>query len=337
VEGELRLNLHEWEEEAGRARVSDFTLENPLGLAIRGKVINPAEAREHPPTVFAVHGYKGFINWGFFPLLFDTLAGAGLRVVAFNLSGSGIGADGETCSETGLFERNTYSQEILDIQTVVRAFTKGANGAGFPPAGATALFGHSRGGGTALLSAANIPRLQTIVTWASICRVDRWSDADKQGWRERGYLEVVNSRTEQTFKLTTDLLNDVEENGGRLDLETVLRGLTIPILIVHGDKDEAVGPEEGRRLFAWKAAHSGEEAPEAQSLPEELQGLPAPPETILRWGPERSLLAAVGWAGHTFDAVHPLPDPPPERLLPVIELTTAWLRFHLLDSYRALS
>lgn len=315
----------------------EFELQNPLGLTIRGKVIRPAAAEPHPATVFIIHGYKGFIDWGFFPTLFDSLAGAGLRVVAFNMSGSGIAPDWETCSETALFEQNTYSQELLDIQTVVRSFTRESNGWPFPLAGPTALLGHSRGGGIALLASANVPRLQTIVTWASICRVDRWDAQAHMKWREQGYLEVVNSRTDQKFRLTTDLLNDVEQNSGRLELETALRGLTIPVLLLHGEKDDAVGVDECRKLFAWKSAHSGQEVPEEQAMPPALANLPVPPETDLRWGAEGSLQALVKWAGHTFDAEHPLPDPPPERLLSVIELTTAWLRWHLLDSKKGLS
>jgi len=313
-----------------------FELKNPLGLAVRGHVLTPRGAPGEPPTVFLIHGYKGFKDWGFFPFLGASLASAGFRAVGFNFSGSGIGSDGATFSEVDLFERNTYSQELEDVSTVVRAFARPDESFPFAPSGPTALFGHSRGGGMALLSAARVPHLETLVSWSSISSTDRWDEAAKASWRSQGGMDVVNSRTGQRFRLRTDLLDDVERNAGRLDIESAARGLTIPFLIVHGEKDESVGAEEGRRLFGWKTAHTGRESDPA-AVPAGLSQLPVPPEASLRWGPEGSLLVLLPWAGHTFDAVHPLPDPPPERLAAVVRTTAAWLRWHLLASKGPLS
>lgn len=312
-----------------------FELRNHMGLAIRGRVRTPAGAGS-APTVFLIHGYKGFQDWGFFPLLARALAEGGLRTVSFNLSGSGIGSEGDTFSETELFERNTYSQELVDVSTVVEAFCRENGMPEFPRSGPTALFGHSRGGGVALLSASRVPRLRTVVTWASISRVDRWDDAARKEWRERGHAEVINSRTGQVFRLRTDLLDDLEKNAGRLDIEASARGLTVPMLSLHGEKDDSVGSEESKRVFAWKTAHSGTDA-SAVVTPQELSHLPFPPGATLRWGPEGSLLALLEWAGHTFDAVHPLPSPPPDRLLSVVETTRAWLEWHLLATRGDLS
>jgi epoxyqueuosine reductase len=304
-------------------------LESPLGLPIRGHVLTPDDSGENPPTVFILHGYKGFKDWGFFPLLAERLASIGLRAVGFNMSGSGVGSEGESFSETELFERNTYSQELEDVATVVRAFTRDGGGSGFPPSGPTAVFGHSRGGGIGLLAASRVPQLQTVVTWAAISRVDRWDEASRREWRERGFVEIVNSRTGQVFKLRTNLLDDLERNTGRLDIEAAVRGLMVPVLAVHGEKDESVGSAESRHIFGWKTAHTGRDADSAVT-PAELARLPIPPEAALRWGPEGSLLMLLKWAGHTFDATHPLASPPPDRLVSVVETTAAWLHWHLL-------
>lgn len=321
VSAEMRS--HEW-------RSDPFELENPLGLAVRGHVLTPEGIGESPPTVFVLHGYKGFKDWGFFPLLGRRLASAGLRVVAFNMSGSGVGPDGESFSETQLFEENTYSQELEDVFAVVRAFTRDGGAVSFPPSGPTGLFGHSRGGGVALLAAARVPRLRTIVTWSAISRVDRWDDEARGEWRRQGFMEVLNSRTGQVFQLRTNLLDDLERNSGRLDIETAARGLMVPVLAVHGEKDESVDAGESKHIFGWKAAHTGRDADSAVT-PAELSQLPVPPDSSLRWGPEGSLLVLLNWAGHTMDAVHPLPSPPPDRLVSVIETTAAWLHWHLLS------
>jgi pimeloyl-ACP methyl ester carboxylesterase len=305
-----------------------FRLENPMGRVIRGHVVEAGRAAKEPPTVFLVHGYKGFKDWGFFPLLAQRIARAGIRVVAFNMSGSGIGEDEENFTETEAFETNTYSQELLDLQTVVQAFTSGDGPLEEPPAGATGLFGHSRGGGIALLGASTVPRLRTVVTWASIARTHRWDAETVARWREQGFLPVVNSRTGQVFHLRTDLLEDVERNAARLDIEAAVRGLTLPVLFVHGTRDASVDAAESRRLFAWITAHSGESG--QGPLPEDLARLPMPEGAEIRWGPEGSLLVLVPGAEHTFGATHPMPAETPPTLEAVVELTVAWFRSHLL-------
>ena len=44
------------------------------------------------PSVLVVHGFKGFLRWGFFPELQRRIATRGMAAVAFNLSGSGYGS-----------------------------------------------------------------------------------------------------------------------------------------------------------------------------------------------------------------------------------------------------
>ncbi len=57
---------------------------------------------EPAPGVLIVHGFKGFKDWGMFPLMAERLAEAGFAACRFNLSGSGIGEDGETFSATSI-------------------------------------------------------------------------------------------------------------------------------------------------------------------------------------------------------------------------------------------
>src|SRR5262249_29622499 len=112
-----------------------------------------------------------------------------------------------------------------------------------------ALLGHSRGGGIAILHAAEHGEaLRSLVTWAAIDDVDRFDEATKREWRERGHLTIHNARTHQDFELTTDGLDDVERNRARLDIRAACRRLTAPALLVHGSADETVGVEALERL-----------------------------------------------------------------------------------------
>ena len=42
------------------------------------------------PTVIICHGFKGFMEWGFFPPLAELLVERGFTVIRFNYSGSGM-------------------------------------------------------------------------------------------------------------------------------------------------------------------------------------------------------------------------------------------------------
>jgi dienelactone hydrolase len=243
------------------------------------------------PAVVVVHGFKGFKDWGMFPALAQRLARAGFTAVTFNLSGSGVDERGDFAFPDR-FAHNTYSAEQHDLQVVLTALSRGELGLA-----ATAQFGlvgHSRGGGTAVLSAADDPRVRALVTWAGISTAHRWPGRAEQ-WRRDGRLDIVNARTGQVLPLYPDVLDDVERNSAALDIPDAAGRIRIPWLIVHGTADEAVSAEEARVL----SAHA----------------------------PEARLLLLDG-AGHTFGAVHPFAGVTPD-LAQAIDETVKWMGRHL--------
>lgn len=208
---------------------------------IRGEVRVAPHARG---SVVLVHGFKGFARFAFFPHLAERLAANGITAVTFNCSGSGIGEDLETFSDRDAFAENSYTRELQDLALVLaESERRGWTGPQF------GLFGHSRGGGVALLQAERDARVRALVTWASIATVVRWTEEQMEAWRERGYLEIPNSRTGQTFRVSTTLLDDVSEHHlGRLNLRLAASTLLCPWLIVHGDADETVPFAEAEEL-----------------------------------------------------------------------------------------
>ncbi|MFN2636762.1 MAG: alpha/beta hydrolase family protein [Gemmatimonadaceae bacterium] len=214
------------------------------GLSIRGDVY-PAE--ESLGTVVICHGFKGFAHWAFFPYLARKLADNGLTAVTFDFSGSGIGSDRESFTQLEAFASNTLSREQDDLDILVdylirRKLIQGKFG----------LFGHSRGGGTAILyAAADDSPVSSLVTWASIGYPNRWSSEDVTTWRKRGFTEVTNSRTGQVLRLDTHLLEDVEAHGkNKLNIEAAAAKIKVPWLIVHGTTDETVPSSEAERLHS---------------------------------------------------------------------------------------
>ncbi len=200
------------------------------------------------PAVCICHGFKGFKDWGFFPHLADRCARAGFTTVAFNFSGSGVGPDGKTFTELDRFGHATHSGDVNDIEIVCDALaTGGIHGLARPRR--VGVFGHSRGGGAAILYAAK-HGTDALVTWNAIGSIDRWPSEVMDKWREHGSIEVVNSRTGQVLKIYRDLVEEIDSKSQReLHIANAARTLKTPWLIVHGQVDEVVSVADGVKLF----------------------------------------------------------------------------------------
>lgn len=260
---------------------------------LRGDIYLPQNAMG-VPVVVAVHGFKGFKNWGFWPDVGRRFAEASLALVTFNMSGSGVGDDLENFTEVEAFEKNTVSKELADLGRVLDAVSSREISLGGADTRRVGLLGHSRGGGVTILRAGRDPRVLSAVTWASICRFQRYSEAEKNLWRKQGFLEVLNARTKQVFKLRTDLLDDLEQHGNAYEPYVTISSLETPLLLVHGTRDEAVEAEEGQILSRAAAPGTGK-------------------------------LALIQGGTHTFGAAHPYQGSTPE-LDQALEKTLQW--FH---------
>ena len=236
----------------GVTAVSPETFEIPCadGLVIRGEIYR-AEATIG--SVIICHGFKGFAHWAFFPYLAKSLAKSGLTAVTFDFSGSGIGPDRESFTQLEAFSGNTFSKEQDDIDYVVdyarrKKIVNGKFG----------LFGHSRGGGMAIIyTAAPDSDVNSLVTWASIGRTNWWTPEEAVIWQRRGYAEVTNSRTGQVLRLGTELLDDVELHvNTKLNIGAAAAKVKVPWLIIHGTADETVPSAEAVRLHELSPAVS---------------------------------------------------------------------------------
>lgn len=265
--------------------MTQFTLDSDEGLPIRGDF----DVGEKPRAlVVVVHGFKGFKDWGFFPWTAQRLMQHRLAVCRFNMSRSGIGDDPESFDRLDLFEHDTYSTQLRDLRKVVKYAQKE-----FPTL-PTFLFGHSRGGGIAILGAQEVENLRGVIAWSPISRVDRWDEATQREWRAKGVMEVVNARTKQVMRMSPVILDDYEANRERLDILAAAERITKPLLVVHGGADDSVPVEEGR-LIASRAPASS--------------------------------LVVISRASHTFNAIHPLVHVPFE-LTAAAEVTA-----HFINAY----
>lgn len=243
-----------------------FTIESTEGLPIRGVVQAPAAAEQ---LIVLVHGFKGFMEWGFFPWLAEYLVSRGLAVCRFDFSRNGVGPSLDQFDELHLFRDDTYSRELSDLERVSSHLSSS-------PATADlrlSLLGHSRGGAVTLLAAATIPTLAAVVTWSAISSLQRWDDATVAAWRARGHMDFPNARTGQNMQLSTAILDDLDQHRDRLDVLAAVSNLTVPLLVVHGESDETIPVDEAHRIA--DAARD-------------------------------SSMMVLGGASHTLGAIHPL-------------------------------
>ncbi len=246
-------------------------------------------------AVVICHGFKGFRTWGTWPSLARAIARHGHAAVTFDFSHNGVGADGVDFSALDLFREQTHTRNVREIRHLLDALESGRLLEKAPRR--VGLLGHSRGGGEAILAAAEDPRVSALVTWASIADLAaRWT-AEQAAAFERGEdVFVENSRTKQKMPIGPAYWRDVREHAAKLDIVAAAGELDIPWLIVHGDADAAVSVAEGRTLY-------------------EAAG-------------ENAELLEVEGADHVFGARHPWAGATPE-LRTVAEATLEWFDIHL--------
>lgn len=253
----------------------DFSLKTKNGNLIRVSVYNKNKDFSSP-CLFLVHGFKGFKDWGFWPYTANYLANNGFFVIAFNFSHNGVGKSLVEFDELDKFAKNTISLEVSELVDLINAYRKGFFTKSISEE--IGLVGHSRGGAVSLLTAAKNENIKAVCVWASVAKLDRYTERQKKEWREKGFVEVLNTRTNQMMRLNVELLNDIEENiGGSLSIEKSVKDLNIPLKIVHGEQDITVPDEEAKLIYNWSDKSNSD-----------LLTIPA--------------------AGHTFNIVHPFTE-----------------------------
>ncbi len=268
----------------------------------------PEESRERSLTpVVLFHGFRGYKNWGFIPLLASRLAEEGFPAVAFSASGSGVaGADG-AFTEPERFRRNTYGGELDDLARVVE-WSLGRVGSGIAarpggpdstprlgrPGPRAGLVGHSRGGTLALLYAASDPRIRCVVTLAAQSQPGIWKPDQIAAWERGEDVGIYDFRTRRTLRLGPEMWEEYRRNRARYDVARAMGSLSAPLLVLHGDRDAVVAPENAREI-----------ASNASSVATELR--------------------IIAGAGHSFQAGDTIRRTPPQ-LLDVIEAVTAWVK-----------
>ncbi len=230
-----------------------FELKNMPGKIISGDIYFPEQKQNKLPLLIISHGFKGFKNWGFFPYISSSFAKLGYITICYNFSMNGKPKDDLMITNLDDFANNTVSSQTEDlhylINSVVQNSIKEFDLIQKHWNGTINLMGHSLGGGISLLVSVIEPKISKIALWASIAKFDRYTTRQKDEWKQKGFLEYTNQKTNQLLRMNISYLLDVENNKEKFDLPSAIANLKIPILIVHGKQDVTIPLAEIQMLI----------------------------------------------------------------------------------------
>lgn len=195
------------------------------------------------------HGFKGYKDYGFIPVLAKRLAEElPIAVHRFNFSHSGVGADPSTFERPDLFERDTWNKQVADLAALVSAVRAG-EASESPNNAPIVLLGHSRGGVSCLLAAGRWFRdgggiaPAAIITMSAPSMTNTMSDEEQRSMRERGYAVTTSSRTGQELRIGRAWLQEQEQAPADHDMLGLCQHIRCPVLAVHGEDDPTVPAE----------------------------------------------------------------------------------------------
>jgi len=255
-----------------------------------------ADAEHTDEIVIFLHGYKGYKDWGAWGLVAMDFARAGMDFLKFNFSHNGGTVESPIdFPDLDAFSKNTYSKELFDARAVVDMVESGLERNGkIVRYEKIHLIGHSRGGGIAILSALNDPRVSKLVTWSAVSDFSERFNFDLEKWKKEGVAYVRNSRTKQDMPHRFEFYTDFQENREKLDIPSAAQKINQPWLIAHAENDEAVCFSNADYLKSLN---------------------------------RRAELLMIKNTGHTFGAKHPWKDSSlPEPLQDLVDKTIEFIR-----------
>ncbi len=210
--------------------------------------------KTNQPVVIFCHGYKGYKDWGAWNIMAEQIAKAGNCFIKFNFSHNGGTIENPIdFPDLDAFGNNNYTKELSDLGDVIDwAQCKFKENPQIDN-NKIILFGHSRGGGIAILKAAQDNKVTKLITLASVSDfgIRFGSEEEIKIWKEDGVKYVLNGRTKQKMPHFYQFYEDFLSNKKQLHIETALRQLKIPLLIIHGDNDTSVSINEATNLHKW--------------------------------------------------------------------------------------
>ncbi|MEM6393199.1 MAG: alpha/beta fold hydrolase [Planctomycetota bacterium] len=225
----------------------DWTLDGAEGQALFGRTYAP-HTTPHAHLIIC-HGFKGYQDYGFLPVLARHAAAHGLLAHTFNFSHSGMTRNTDTFERPELFEKDSWSKQTHDVRTVFDSLPQlTPDHADLP----VILFGHSRGGVAIALASRDItqhsPRKQHLIGLITAAAPADGTSPIKgetgQLLRTQGQASTESARTGQTLPIGKQWLTEIEADPATFDPVQAAIDAQLPHLAIHGDDDPTVPPAD---------------------------------------------------------------------------------------------
>jgi len=167
----------------------------------------------------------------------QALAARGIAAFRFDFSGNG--------QSEGDFSESSYSKQIGEMVEATRMLSR----KGFRRFG---LAGHSMGAAVAVLAAEQVAPLVGVSTLAGrlgrLATSSLFSADQLQSLKENGQFTFVSRG--RNLRLTKAFFDDM----ARHDIHAALGRLRIPVLVIHGDRDDIIPVEHAHSALTSGAA-----------------------------------------------------------------------------------
>lgn len=253
-------------------------------------------AGDNTPLVIIANGHNGFYNYGMFPYIQQSFLNSGISSYSFNYSHGGITGDNDYFTDLDKYEKNCIRLEKEDILcAIVNSVTDQ-----FATHQQTFLFTHSLGGAPTIFATKEIEQstfnLTGIILVSTVKTLNFWGKPMIDKWKETGVCLKKNNRTNQELPLGKEFLEEVLNCENEWSIEKAIKELKTPILILHGEKDEAVPMENSQSLYSWSKNNH-----------------------------PKNKLEIIKDASHTFNTKHPFTGPTP-ALDKLIAASIKWMK-----------
>jgi len=206
------------------------------------------------PIVIFCHGYKGYKDWGAWNLAANEFVNNDLFFVKFNFSHNGGTAENPIdFPDLEAFGQNNFILELNDLDTIIDWVTTNPDFKNEIDIHNIILIGHSRGGGIVTLKAGENNKVSKVISW---CGVSDFGVRFPSGeilemWKKAGVSYIENSRTKQQMPHYFQFYTNFKENEERLTIKNSVSKIKIPHLIIQGEIDDTVLPQESKNLHSW--------------------------------------------------------------------------------------